>query len=159
MSSKDIRAVAERAEPYAYTALRIVAGAMMAFHGMQKVIGWYSGGFSPPLGSQLWVGGAIELLGGLLVALGLLTRPVAFLISGQMAVAYTQFHWKLAFGQGMWLPAMNKGELALLYSFVFLFITARGPGLLSLGAAIRGTGAGADDVRDRPMGSRVHKPA
>jgi putative oxidoreductase len=158
MSSKDIRAVAERAEPYAYTALRIVAGAMMAFHGVQKVIGWYGGGFSPPLGSQIWVGGVIELVGGLMVALGLLTRPIAFLISGQMAVAYIQFHWKLAFGQGLWLPAVNKGELALLYSFVFLFITAHGPGRASLGALIRG----ADDTANDPqphLGSPVRKAA
>jgi putative oxidoreductase len=158
MSSKDIRAVAERAEPYAYTALRIVAGAMMAFHGVQKVIGWYSGGFSPPVGSQLWVGGAIELVGGLLVAVGLLTRPVAFLLSGQMAVAYIQFHWKLAFGQGLWLPAVNKGELAVIYAFVYLFISARGPGLLSLSAAIRGTGDGVDD-RHPHLGSHARRAA
>jgi putative oxidoreductase len=158
MSTKDIRGLAERAEPYAYTALRIAAGLMMTFHGIQKVIGWYSGGFSPPTGSQLWVGGVIELVGGLLVALGLLTRPVAFLLSGQMAVAYTQFHWKLAFGQGLWLPAMNKGELALLYAFVFLFITARGPGLLSLGALIRGGRGVTDDARP-PLGSQVGRTA
>ena len=128
-----IRALAVRSEPYLYAVLRIVAGALFAFHGVQKVIGWH-GQFMPQVGSQLWVGGVIELLGGTLIALGLVTRPAAFLASGQMAVAYAQFHWKLAFGDGMWLPAVNKGELAVVYCFLFLFFAAHGNGVLSLGA-------------------------
>jgi putative oxidoreductase len=98
---------------------------------MQKILGWHST-FLPPAGSQLWFGGLIELGCGLLIALGLFTRPAAFLASGTMAVAYTQFHWKLAFASGTWLPAINKGELALIYCFLFLFIAAHGGGSLSV---------------------------
>jgi putative oxidoreductase len=128
-----LRELAARSEPYLYAALRIVAGALFAFHGAQKILGVLSQ-FTPHVGSQIWIGGVIELVGGTLIALGVLTRPVAFLASGQMAVAYTQFHWKLAFGGGMWLPAMNKGELAVIYCFLFLFFAAHGNGILALGA-------------------------
>jgi len=128
-----LRELAVRSEPYLYALLRIIAGALFTFHGVQKVIGWH-GQFMPQVGSQLWVGGVIELVGGLLIALGLFTRPVAFLASGQMAVAYTQFHWKLALGGGMWLPGVNKGELAVVYCFLFLFFAAHGDGILALGA-------------------------
>lgn len=128
-----VRELATRSEPYLYAVLRIVAGALFAFHGAQKVLGVLSQ-FSPQVGSQLWIGGVIELVGGVLIALGVLTRPVAFLSSGQMAVAYIQFHWKLALAGGMWLPAMNKGELAVIYCFLFLFFAARGNGPLALGA-------------------------
>ncbi len=142
-STSKIRELALRSEPYLYAALRIVAGALFAFHGAQKILGVHSP-FMPHVGSQLWVGGIIELVGGLLIALGLFTRPVAFLAAGQMAVAYTQFHWKLAVGEGMWLPAVNKGELAVLYCFLFLFVAAHGSGILALGnrraVAARGQG-------------------
>lgn len=127
------RDLAVRSEPYLYAVLRIVAGVLFAFHGAQKVLGVLSE-FTPQVGSQIWVGGVIELVGGVLIALGALTRPVAFLASGQMAVAYLQFHWKLALAGGMWLPAINKGELAVVYCFLFLFFAARGNGILSLGA-------------------------
>jgi putative oxidoreductase len=128
-----LREAAVRSEPYLYALLRIVAGALFAFHGVQKILGAYTQ-FTPQIGTQLWVGGLIELVGGSLIALGVLTRPLAFLASGQMAVAYTQFHWKLAFADGMWLPAVNKGELAVIYAFLFLFFAARGNGILALGA-------------------------
>jgi len=127
MFSTKVREFALRAEPYVYATLRVVAGAMFAFHGAQKILGWQSQ-FMPPVGSQLWIGGIIELVGGTLIALGLLTRAAAFLASGQMAVAYLQFHWKLAFAGGMWLPGINKGELAVVYCFLFLFIAAHGNG-------------------------------
>lgn len=108
----------------AYALLRIVAGLMFAFHGAQKILGFLSD-FRPPVGSQLWIGGLIELFGGLSVAAGFLTRWAAFLASGEMAVAYFQFHWKLQFGPAFF-PAINKGELAVLYCFVFLLIACRG---------------------------------
>ena len=108
----------------AYDLLRIVTGFMFAFHGSQKILGLLSD-FQPPAGSQLWFGGIIELVGGLMVMLGFQTRAAAFLCSGTMAVAYCQFHWKLQLGSQLF-PAINKGELALLYSFVFLFIACRG---------------------------------
>jgi putative oxidoreductase len=127
-----IQSLTTRVEPIIYAALRIVAGAMMSFHGIQKIIGWQSGGFSPAVGSQLWFGGLIELVAGALAALGLFTRTAAFLLSGTMAVAYIQFHWKLAFTGALWIPALNKGELAALYCFVFLLIAARGSGVAAL---------------------------
>jgi putative oxidoreductase len=105
---------------------------------MQKVLGILSE-FQPPPGSQLWVGGIIELVAGLAIAAGLFTSWAAFLASGTMAVAYTQFHWKLAFGAAFF-PGVNKGELALLYSFLFLFIACRGGGAWSVDAR-RGTKA------------------
>ncbi len=107
-----------------YALLRIVAGFMFAFHGAQKIFGLL-GGFLPAIGSQLWFGGLIELAGGLAIMLGYQTRWAAFLCSGEMAVAYVQFHWKLQLGPDFF-PAVNKGELAALYSFVFLFIATRG---------------------------------
>lgn len=121
-----------RFEPAAYAALRIVSGALFWFHGAQKILGWFAVKAPPAFGSQLWVGGVIELIGGALVALGLFTRCAAFVCSGTMAVAYTQFHWKLALGGGQWLPIVNKGELAVVYCFVFLYIWTQGPGVASL---------------------------
>ncbi len=121
-----------RFEPIAFAALRIVAGFLFSFHGVQKVFGVLTSKPPPAFGSQLWLGGWIELVGGVLLALGLFTRYVALLCAGTMAVAYTQFHWKLALDGWQWLPIVNKGELAALYCFVFLFIGAHGPGVLSL---------------------------
>ena len=111
---------------HAYSLMRIVTGSMFAFHGAQKILGILSD-FQPPVGSQLWLGGLIELFCGLLVMIGLQTRWAAFLASGEMAVAYFQFHWKFQMGPEFF-PAINKGELAALYSFVFLFISCRGGG-------------------------------
>jgi len=109
---------------HAYALMRIVAGFMFSCHGFQKILGILSD-FQPAVGSQLWIGGVIELLGGLAVMLGFQTRLAAFLCSGEMAVAYIQFHWKFQLGPNFF-PAVNKGELAVLYSFVFLYIATRG---------------------------------
>ena len=111
----------------AYALLRINIGLLFAFHGMQKIFGILATHSSPPLFSQIWVGGLIELVGGLLIAIGFKTRWAAFLSSGTMAVAYIQFHWKFQFDSNFF-PAINKGELAMVYAFVFLFIAANGPG-------------------------------
>lgn len=115
---------------FAYALMRIGVGLMFCFHGVQKILGILSD-HQPALGTQLWWGGVIELLCGLAVALGAQTSWAAFLASGTMAVAYTQFHWKLEGGTQM-LPAINKGELALTYALVFFFIACRGGGRLSL---------------------------
>lgn len=123
------RLLAPAQEPV-YAALRIVAGLLFAFHGLQKVFGVLSD-FQPPVGSQLWIGGVIELVAGLLIAFGFLTVWAAFLASGTMAVAYAQFHWKFAFNSAFF-PVINKGELAVLYAFVFLFIACKGAGIASL---------------------------
>ena len=112
-----------------YAAMRIVVGLMFAFHGMQKLFGILTEN-QPPVGSQLWIGGVIELVCGLLIAVGLFTTWAAFLASGTMAVAYLQFHWKFAFG-AEFFPTINRGELALTYAFLFLFIACRGAGMLS----------------------------
>ena len=109
---------------YAYALLRIMTGVMFSFHGAQKILGILSG-VQPPVGSQLWFGGIIELVGGLAVMLGLQTRLAAFLCSGMMAEAYFQFHWKFQIGPGFF-PIINKGELAVLYCFVFFLIACRG---------------------------------
>ncbi len=116
----------------AYAFLRIVAGLMWSFHGVQKLFGVLTD-HQPAIGSQTWFGGIIELTCGLIIAIGFsFTRWAAFLASGTMAVAYFQFHWKFQLGPEA-IPTINQGELALLYSFVFLLIAACGPGPASLG--------------------------
>jgi putative oxidoreductase len=114
----------EKYEDHAYALMRIAAGFMFSFHGAQKILGVLSQ-FQPPMGSQLWFGGLIELVCGLAIMLGYQTRLAAFFASGEMAVAYFQFHWKLQLG-AQFFPTINKGELAALYCFVFLFIACRG---------------------------------
>jgi putative oxidoreductase len=120
----------KRYQGEAYAALRIVTGFLFAFHGMQKIFGVLSQHPSPAFGTQVWFGGIIELLGGLAVMVGFQTRLAAFLCSGTMAVAYFQFHWKFQGGPAL-LPAVNEGELAALYAFVFLYIATHGPGRFS----------------------------
>jgi putative oxidoreductase len=126
----------------AFAALRIVAGFMFACHGAQKLLGWFNSPGQPPAFSQLWFGGVIELVGGILIALGLFTRPVALLASGTMAVAYFQFHWQVQHAGALserLLPIVNKGEPAVLYCFVFLMFALSGAGAYSLDAR-RGRG-------------------
>jgi putative oxidoreductase len=112
--------------------LRVVAGSMFFCHGLPKILGVLSDKPTQPPGSQLWIGGVIELMCGALITLGLVTRFAAFLASGTMAVAYFQFHFKGNWADHNWLPMINKGELALLYAVVFLFLCARGAGPLSI---------------------------
>jgi putative oxidoreductase len=117
----------------AYALLRIMAGFMFSFHGAQKVLGVLAE-TQPAIGSQIWIGGVIELVGGLAILLGLGTRWAAFICSGEMAVAYIQFHWKLQMGTAFF-PIVNKGELAALYCFVFFLIACKGAGIWSLDRA------------------------
>jgi putative oxidoreductase len=115
-----------------YALLRIVTGFLFSFHGAQIVLRVFAEGFPPaPAGSQMWFGGMIELIGGLLVMLGFQTRCAAFLCCGTMAVAYFQFHWKLRLDR-MSLPALNQGEPAVLFCFIFLLVACRGAGIWSL---------------------------
>ncbi len=115
----------EKYADYAYALLRILSGAMFAFHGLQILFGVLSDHPVPPIGSQTWIGGLIELLGGLAVTAGFQTRLAAFFCSGTMAVAYFQFHWRFQLGPNFF-PTINHGELAALYCFVFLLIACRG---------------------------------
>ena len=124
--------VASRLETPVYALLRFITGALFSVHGMQKLLGWFGASARPAFPSQLWFGGVIELVGGVLIALGLFTRGAAFVASGMMAVAYFQFHWKLNMAANGWLPQVNKGELAVLYCWIFLFIMARGPGAVAI---------------------------
>jgi putative oxidoreductase len=111
----------------AFTALRIVSGALFAPHGAQKLFGWFGGmgeaGRSVPFLDLMWIAGVLEFFGGLCVALGAGTRAVAFLLSGQMAVAYFTAHAP----RGFW-PLLNGGELAVLFCFIFLLLAAAGGG-------------------------------
>jgi putative oxidoreductase len=116
--------------------LRIVAGTLFAIHGAQKLFG-ILGGHTVAVGSQMWIGGVIELVGGLLIATGLFARPAAFICSGQMAVAYFQFHWQLAFDDYKWLPMVNGGEDTVLYCFTFLLVSLHGAGPVSLDRRLR----------------------
>jgi len=118
------------------SAARIVVGLLFAQHGAQKLLGWLGGtgpqGGTVPLASLPGVAGVLELVGGLLVAFGLFTRPVAFVLAGLMAVAYFMAHAP----QGFW-PVLNKGETAVLFCFVFLLIWTFGPGRYSVDALLR----------------------
>jgi putative oxidoreductase len=125
----------EKYERHAYALMRIVSGFMFSFHGFQKVLGVLTE-FQPPFGTQLWIGGVIELVGGLAIMLGIGTRWVAFICSGEMAVAYFQYHWKFQLGP-QFFPTVNKGELAALYCFVFLLIATKGGGMWSVDNKIR----------------------
>ena len=109
-----------------YALLRIVAGLMFALHGAQK-FGFLGGQAMAPMFSQIWFAGVIELVGGVLIAIGLLTSIAAFICSGEMAVAYFKAH-----APGGWNPLANQGELAVLYCFLFLYIAARGGGRYSV---------------------------
>ena len=106
----------------AYLLMRLIVGLAFAEHGAQKLFGLL-GGRTVPLASQFGVAGVIELVAGLLIAFGVLATWAALIASGEMAVAYFQMHAP----QGFW-PIQNRGELAALYCFVFLYIAARGGG-------------------------------
>ena len=116
-------------EPQIRSLTRIVVGFLFWFHGAQKLFGWFGEG-PPEMNAMLWLAGAIEFFGGVLVAIGLFTRPAAFVASGLMAGAYFLVHQ----GMGL-LPIVNKGEMAALYCWVFLWIAAAGPGPWSVDAA------------------------
>jgi len=124
--------------PYLLSLLRIVAALMFMQAGTVKLFGWpmsMPGGGSPPLMSQIGIGAMLEFVGGALLLVGLFTRPVAFILSGEMAVAYFQFHYP----RGFW-PVVNEGQPAVLYCFIWLYMSARGAGPWSLDAMLRKSG-------------------
>jgi len=133
MSASNIASKWSAWGPRLHSVLRIVAAFMFMLEGTMKLFGFPaalpSHGGTVPLMSQMGVGGILETFGGGLLLLGLFTRPVAFLLSGEMAVAYFQFH----FPKGFW-PVMNGGMAAVLYCFLWLYFSASGAGPWSLDA-------------------------
>ena len=134
----------DRAVQITYFLIRVIAGLLFMQFGGLILFGWFGGmpggqpGSTAPLMSQIGVGGVLEFFGGLAIMLGLLTRPVAFILSGEMAVAYWQFHAP----NGAW-PILNHGEPAVLFCFIFLYMAAQGGGDWSLDALIRRKRGGA----------------
>ena len=128
----------DRYRPYALAALRIVTALIFMEHGTQKLFGFPAPSQSgqPPVLSLLWIGGVMELVGGLFILAGFLTRPVAFLLAGEMAVAYWMFHAPRSF-----FPVLNGGDAAILYCFVFLLLVFMGPGAWSVDEARGKSGA------------------
>lgn len=125
-----------RATEVTYFLLRVVSGFLFIQSGGMILFGWFGGmpgsPGAPPLMSQTGIGGILEFFGGIAILLGLFTRPVAFILSGMMAVAYWQFHAP----QGGW-PLQNQGIPAVLFCFIFLYMAARGGGDWSLDALLR----------------------
>lgn len=113
-------------QEHAYALMRIIAGFLFLWHGSQKLLGYPPAGYDPPW-HILWIAGPIELVGGILIMIGLFTRLAAFLASGLMAFAYWMAH-----GPTPFLPILNDGELAALFCFVFLYIATRGAGMWSV---------------------------
>jgi putative oxidoreductase len=118
--------------PCLLSILRIVAAFLFMQHGAQKLFGFLATRPAPERFSQNWIGGVLEFFGGLLLLFGLFSRPVAFILSGMMAVAYFQVHSP----RGFW-TIQNGGELAALYCFVFLYLSAAGGGPWSLDSVWR----------------------
>lgn len=116
--------------PRMLSVLRIVAGLQFLEHGTQKFFSLPArAGAAPELASLLGVQGCLEILGGVLIILGLFTRPVAFVLAGNMAVAYFMAHFPKSF-----FPALNGGDSAILFCFVFLYLCAAGGGVWSVDA-------------------------
>jgi len=132
--------MAYRFAPQTLGALRIIAGLLFLAHGLVKVAGFPAGAEpgQQALLSLFGIGGLIEIVTGALVALGLFTRPAAFVASGQMAVAYFMFHAPSGF-----FPVLNGGEGAILFSFIFLHLAAAGAGAFSLEGLLRRDRTGA----------------
>jgi len=113
--------------PHILSIFRILTGTMFACHGAQKVFGAF-GGMPPGVSPWLtWTAGPLEFCGGILIAIGLFTRSIAFLLSGMMAIAYFTGHAP----NGFW-PTANGGELAVLYCWIYLYLAAQGPGAWAL---------------------------
>ena len=115
--------------PHILSILRILTAATFLTHGTMKLFGWPAP-FEFPLNGMLYTAAILEVVGGLLLIVGLFSRPVAFVLSGEMAVAYFMGHAPQGF-----FPALNGGEAAMLFCFIFLYIAAAGPGPLSVDAA------------------------
>jgi putative oxidoreductase len=124
----------DRWSPYALAVLRIVTALIFILHGTQKLFGFPAPpeGGTPPLFSLFGIGAVLELVGGLLILIGLFTRPVALILAGEMAVPYWMFH-----APQSPYPVLNGGDAAILYCFVFLLFVFTGPGAWSLDGSER----------------------
>lgn len=122
-------ATLDRPAPYVLSILRIVVALLFLQHGLSKLFGFPSPMAPPPLWTMEWFSGVIEFAGGVLLTLGLFTRPAALIMSGEMAVGYFMFHAPRSF-----FPALNGGDPAILYCFVFLYLVFAGAGPWSLDA-------------------------
>ncbi|MFN2501934.1 MAG: DoxX family protein [Pyrinomonadaceae bacterium] len=134
-----------RYSTYIYALLRIVTGFLFMWHGAQKLFNLPPAQLAPgtppqSLSTLMAIGGGIELLGGILIMIGLFTSFAAFISSGMMAVAYFMSH----FSMQAFLPLQNRGELAVLYCFIFLYIASRGSGVWSVEGAFRGSRPASD---------------
>ena len=113
--------------------LRIITALLFLHHGTSKILGFpYTSMSFPPPWTQFWMAGMLELVGGTLLLIGFLTRPVAFLLAGEMAVAY----WMIHAPESFW-PVVNRGEAAILFCFIFLYVVFAGPGPWSVDAVMR----------------------
>ena len=117
-------------EAQTYALLRIISGFLFLWHGTQKLLGYPPASYDPPW-HVTYIAGGIELVGGVLIMIGLFTAPAAFLASGLMAAAYWMAH---ASFDSNFLPILNRGELAIMWCFVFLYMSAKGSGIWSIDA-------------------------
>jgi len=132
---KERRGVAgtlDRFYPAALTVLRITAAFVFWQFGARKLFGWF-GGRLAQFPAKLWFAGMLEVFGAPLIALGAITRPLAFLLSGEMAIAY----WTSHFPRGHFWPIQNGGEASALFCFIYLFLATAGPGKLSIDGLLR----------------------
>lgn len=127
-----IRSLESTWAPRVLSLLRIVTALLFIEHGTQKLLGFPASDFSPAVLTLPWIAGLLEMVGGAAVLVGFWTRPVSFLLSGLMAVAYFTAHAPQSF-----FPALNGGDAAILFCFIFFYLVFAGPGPWSLDAAAR----------------------
>lgn len=113
--------------PVALALLRIITALLFMEHGTTKLLNFPAGEMHPPVMSLFGIAGVLEIVGGILILVGFWTRPVAFLLSGQMAIAYWMVHAPMSF-----FPVNNGGDAAILFCFVFLYLVFAGPGAFAL---------------------------
>lgn len=118
--------IPSRFEPYVLSLMRIVFGFLLTFHGFQKLFGWYDG-IVRHFPEIRWFAAYLETFGGTLLMVGLFTKPVAFILSGEMAIAYFIQHFPMG-----WWPVLNMGEPAVMNCFAFLYMAVRGGGAWAL---------------------------
>ena len=123
--------IPERYAPMTFALFRIVFGLLFFLFGLQKTVGILGGPLARPFTSMRGAAGIIETVCGLLIMLGLFTKPAAFIASGEMAVAYFYIHWRLMGAA----PLVNMGERATMFCFAFLYIATRGAGIWSVDSA------------------------